>query len=170
MPAVASLGLHALPHWPILSVGLAVLTSAYPCSRLFATGGDRVARCCNARPDSGSRLVLLSNRCAVSEVFRPAVVGDAKAGIPPAVPPEKLGLRFHDLRHTCAALLIASGTHAKVIAERLGHADIRITMNRYGHLLPAVDEAATDALDATYAAAQEFVSNVVELSPQPVEA
>jgi integrase len=51
--------------------------------------------------------------------------------------PHKPGLRFHDLRHACAGLLIAQGAHPKVIQERLGHASIAITMDRYGHLLPA---------------------------------
>jgi integrase len=62
-----------------------------------------------------------------------------------SLPPAKHGLRFHDLRHTCATPAPACSSprnaHPKVIADRLGHADIRITMNRYGHLLPAVDAA-----------------------------
>ncbi len=46
------------------------------------------------------------------------------------------GLRIHDLRHTCAAILISQGVHPKAIQHHLGHATIDITMNRYGHLLP----------------------------------
>lgn len=42
--------------------------------------------------------------------------------------------RIHDLRHTCASLLIRQGAHPKVIQEHLGHRDIRTTMNIYGHL------------------------------------
>lgn len=76
-----------------------------------------------------------------------------------ALPAAKHGLRFHDLRHTCASLLIAAGAHPKAIADRLGHADIRITMNRYGHLLPAVDAALVDALDATHSAASAPAEN-----------
>jgi integrase len=68
--------------------------------------------------------------------------------------PHKPGFRFHDLRHTCAGLLIAQGAHPKVIQERLGHASIAITMDRYGHLLPALDEAVVTGLEATYHAAQ----------------
>lgn len=59
-------------------------------------------------------------------------------------------LRFHDLRHTCAALLIAQGAHAKEIQERLGHSTIRLTFDRYGHLLPSLDERLRDGLQATY--------------------
>ncbi len=62
---------------------------------------------------------------------------------------QKLGLtlRFHDLRHTQATALIALGEHMKVISSRLGHSSIQITMDRYGHLLPGMDEAAARRLD-----------------------
>ncbi len=60
---------------------------------------------------------------------------------------------FHDLRRTHAALLIAQGEHPKVIQERLGHASIKTTLDTYGHLFEGLDEAATDRLEATYAAA-----------------
>ncbi len=70
-----------------------------------------------------------------------------------ALPEAKHALRFHDLRHTCASLLIAAGAHPKAIQVRLGHSSISITMDRYGHLLPSVDDALAGALDATHAAA-----------------
>ncbi|MBM3278073.1 MAG: site-specific integrase, partial [Candidatus Handelsmanbacteria bacterium] len=51
-------------------------------------------------------------------------------------------VRFHDLRHTCAALLIDQGAHPKVIQEQMRHTSIRTTLDTYGHLFPArVDEA-----------------------------
>jgi len=53
-------------------------------------------------------------------------------------------IRFHDLRHTAATLLINQGVHAKVIAERLGHGDITTTMNIYGHALQAADKDAAN--------------------------
>jgi integrase len=56
-------------------------------------------------------------------------------------------IRFHDLRHTSATLLINQGVHAKIISERLGHSDIGITMNVYGHALRAADHAAASKLD-----------------------
>lgn len=68
------------------------------------------------------------------------------AGLPPAT-------RFHDLRHTCAALCIALGAHPKAIQERLGHSSITVTLDRYGHLFPKLDEALTDRLDAMHAEA-----------------
>lgn len=56
-------------------------------------------------------------------------------------------IRFHDLRHLSATLLIQSGIHAKIISERLGHSNIGTTMNIYGHALRQADQAAADALD-----------------------
>lgn len=55
--------------------------------------------------------------------------------------------RFHDLRHTHAAWLIAQGEHPKTIQARLGHASISTTLDRYGHLMAGLDEAAARRLD-----------------------
>ena len=60
------------------------------------------------------------------------------------------GVRFHDLRHTCAALLIAAGRHLEEVKTYLGHSSIRVTSDRYGHLFPEARAAIADALDATY--------------------
>ena len=59
-------------------------------------------------------------------------------------------MRFHDLRHTHAALLIEAGEHPKVIQSRLGHASIRTTLDTYGHLFDGLDEAAADRLDKAF--------------------
>lgn len=56
-------------------------------------------------------------------------------------------IRLHDLRHTSASLLIARGEHAKVIADRLGHSKIAVTMDTYGHLLRSADHNAASKLD-----------------------
>jgi integrase len=58
------------------------------------------------------------------------------------------GLRPHDLRHTAAALAIATGAHPKAIQDRLGHASITTTLDLYGHLLPDVDDQLADRLNA----------------------
>ncbi len=53
--------------------------------------------------------------------------------------------RFHDLRHTCATLLLSKGTHPKIVQELLGHATISITLDTYSHVLPNMqDRAVTD--------------------------
>jgi integrase len=59
-------------------------------------------------------------------------------------------LRWHDLRHTAVALAIANGAHPKAIQERMGHASITVTLDRYGHLFPSLGVDVADALDATY--------------------
>ena len=56
-------------------------------------------------------------------------------------------LRYHDLRHSHAALLIVQGEHPKLIADRLGHASPTVTMAIYAHLFPGLDEEAADRLD-----------------------
>jgi integrase len=53
-------------------------------------------------------------------------------------------IRFHDLRHTHASLLVASGESIKVVSERLGHAHPAFTMHTYQHLLPGMSAAAAD--------------------------
>lgn len=58
-------------------------------------------------------------------------------------------INIHALRHTSATLLINAGVHAKIISERLGHADITTTMNIYGHALRQADAKATEVLDQT---------------------
>ncbi|VFC53692.1 integrase [Clostridioides difficile] len=55
-------------------------------------------------------------------------------------------VRIHDLRHTSATLLLLGGTNMKVVSERLGHTDIKITMNRYSHVLEEMDKEASDNL------------------------
>jgi integrase len=72
--------------------------------------------------------------------FRPAV---ARAGLPD-------GFRFHDLRHTCAALLIANGRHMEEVKDHLGHSSIRVTSDRYGHLFPRARQELADGLEETY--------------------
>jgi integrase len=56
-------------------------------------------------------------------------------------------IRFHDLRHTAATLMLQQGVHPKVVQERLGHADITLTLNTYSHVLPAMQEEAAEKLD-----------------------
>lgn len=59
-------------------------------------------------------------------------------------------IRFHDLRHTSATLLLASGVHPRVVQERLGHSDIAMTLGRYSHVLEDVQQSAADALGRAF--------------------
>ena len=63
-----------------------------------------------------------------------------RAGLPETV-------RFHDLRHTCATLLLKQGVHVKFVQELLGHADVSLTLNVYSHVLPDMGDAAAGAMD-----------------------
>jgi len=56
-------------------------------------------------------------------------------------------LRFHDLRHTYAALMVAAGAHPKLLEAQLGHTSVNVTLNTYGHLFPDAFADVGDALD-----------------------
>ena len=57
-------------------------------------------------------------------------------------------IRLYDLRHTTATLLLMSGENPKVVAERLGHASVVLTLDTYSHVLPTMQKAASDRLEA----------------------
>jgi integrase len=56
-------------------------------------------------------------------------------------------IRFHDLRHTFASLLIQQGESLAYVGDQMGHASIQITVDTYGHLVPGGNRAAVDRLD-----------------------
>ena len=56
-------------------------------------------------------------------------------------------IRFHDLRHTCATLLLTKNVNPKVVSEMLGHASIAITLDTYSHVLPNMQESAAAAME-----------------------
>jgi integrase len=107
-----------------------------------------VRRCwCSPPPWVGP----LSRADFVRNCFKPAVLAanEAIAKLPkdrrPAALPD--GLRFYDLRHTCASLLIPQGASIKAVQAQLGHATASITLDTYGHLFPSEMEALADRLE-----------------------
>jgi integrase len=56
-------------------------------------------------------------------------------------------IRFHDLRHTCATLLLGRNVNPKIVSEMLGHATIAITLDTYCHVLPNMQESAAKAME-----------------------
>jgi integrase len=56
-------------------------------------------------------------------------------------------IRFHDLRHTFASLLIQNGESLAYVKDQLGHSSIQVTVDTYGHLIPGANRAAVDRLD-----------------------
>jgi integrase len=67
-----------------------------------------------------------------------------RAGLPRTV-------RLHDLRHTCATLLLGKGVHPKIVQELLGHATIAITLDTYSHVLPNMQGEAVSAMEGVLA-------------------
>ncbi len=68
--------------------------------------------------------------------FRPLL---RRAGLPQ--------IRFHDLRHTAATILLSKGVHAKFVQELLGHATIAITLDTYSHVLPSMGGGTAEAME-----------------------
>ena len=60
-------------------------------------------------------------------------------------------MRIHDLRHTCASLLLAQGVQAKVVQEILGHSQITLTLDTYSHLIPGLQQDAAQKMNAILA-------------------
>lgn len=58
--------------------------------------------------------------------------------------------RLYSLRHGCATLLLASGENMKVIQERLGHADVHLTLSTYSHVLDGMQAQASDKLETMF--------------------
>lgn len=56
-------------------------------------------------------------------------------------------IRFHDIRHSCATLMLANGEHPKIVQERLGHSDISMTLNRYSHVTMDMQRDAAERLE-----------------------
>ena len=59
-------------------------------------------------------------------------------------------LRFHDLRHSAATILISMGVNSKVVQERLGHSTISITLGVYGHVTESMQRDAMQKLDEAF--------------------
>ena len=76
--------------------------------------------------------------------FRPLL---KKAGLPE--------VRFHDLRHTAATLLMSLGVHQKVVSEMLGHSTVLITQDLYSHVTPAMQQQAVSELNTLLARTSE---------------
>ena len=56
-------------------------------------------------------------------------------------------VRLHDLRHTCATMLLKMGQHPKYVQELLGHANISITLDTYSHVIEGMGDGLVDAMD-----------------------
>jgi integrase len=101
---------------------------------------DRLA----AGPSWQDKGLVFTNR--LGQATEPIVLHrDYKALLKKAELPTTM--RFHDLRHSAASLLLAQGVSPKMIADLLGHSRIGITMDLYSHILPAMRRETADAMD-----------------------
>ena len=78
----------------------------------------------------------LDRRNVTTHRFKPLL---GRAGLPQ--------IRFHDLRHTCATLLLTKNVNPKIVSEMLGHASIAITLDTYSHVLPNMQDSAAKAME-----------------------
>ncbi len=83
---------------------------------------------------------------------RPVDARNVQRSFRPMVRKAKLPrMRFHDLRHSCASLLLTHGVAPRVVKETLGHSRIYVTMDTYTHVMPALQREAADAIDRSLA-------------------
>ena len=79
----------------------------------------------------------MSAKNLTARSFKPLL---ERAGLPRSV-------RLHNLRHTCATLLLKAGQHPKFVQELLDYANISITLDTYSHMLPGMGDELADAVD-----------------------
>ena len=73
-------------------------------------------------------------------------------------------ITFHECRHTFASLMIAAGVNAKALSTYMGHANISITLDRYGHLMPGSEDEAAGLMDAYLTAERERADDLARAS------
>jgi integrase len=59
-------------------------------------------------------------------------------------------MRFHDLRHSAATILLSMGVNIKVVQEILGHSQVSLTLRKYGHVLPTMQQEAMNKMDELF--------------------
>src|SRR5438552_1748394 len=69
-------------------------------------------------------------------------------------------VRFHDLRHAHATLMLLQGVHPKVVSERLGHASVGITLDLYSHVLPSMQRDGREGLRRAVPVLEPLVGHV----------
>ncbi len=129
---------------------------------LSSTAARAIRRQLLARKPNDLGLVFPSPRGALlnddnfrHRVFRPAV---RRSGL--------MGFRFHDLRHTYAALMVAAGAHPKYLQAQMGHSSIRVTLDLYGHLFPDANRGVLESLDALTAPSTPHRRNAPKTTPK----
>ena len=106
---------------------------------VFCTKGGELLRKNNVRSSSYMRILKRANQKFTEQAEKKGVI------------PELLPIiRFHDLRHTAATIMLSQGVHPKIVQERLGHSTISMTLDTYSHVLPTMQKEAAEKLDRLY--------------------
>ncbi len=119
-----------------------VYLSALACAALCEQRRRQDADRCKADRWVESALVFTNHSGAPlepGEVNRALTLALHRAGLP--------HVRVHDLRHTTASVLLEAGTHPKIVQDLLGHSTIRLTLDTYSHLTPALHRQAAETMD-----------------------
>ena len=106
---------------------------------VFCTKGGELLRKNNVRSSSYMGILKRANQKFTEQAEKKGVI------------PELLPIiRFHDLRHTAATIMLSQGVHPKIVQERLGHSTISMTLDTYSHVLPTMQKEAVEKLDRLY--------------------
>ena len=124
-------GVRSLPQTPSL-----VLAELHPSTPRRTSD---VPNKCHSRVTSTVWLLTSSAPLNPSNVRNRNLRLTKKAALPE--------IRFHDLRHTCATLLLGKNFHPKIVQEMTGHATVAITPNTYSHVLPDMGDQAAEAME-----------------------
>jgi integrase len=156
-------GLAPLLETALAEPGIAARGRGYAVTREDPTDRDRADLGWSADPSDPDRLLFVTARGYpirhnqfYKRIFAPVVAS--------ALPARLAGFRWHDLRHTCAALSLAEGGSLHHVKERLGHENIATTVDLYGKRVPSVDAALADAVGASIF--EPGADNVVPLHAQ----
>jgi integrase len=122
-----------------------VYLSNFACRALGAQRRYQEACRTRAKESVNSGLVFTSlngGPLESGEINRALTQALRQAGLP--------HIRVHDLRHTTASILLEAGTHPKIVQDLLGHSTIRLTLDTYSHLTPALHRQAAQTMDLIF--------------------
>ena len=106
---------------------------------VFCSKSGELLRKNNVRSRSYMKILKRANQKFTEQAEKKGVI------------PELLPIiRFYDLRHTAATIMLSQGVHPKIVQERLGHSTISMTLDTYSHVLPAMQKEAAEKLDRLY--------------------
>ncbi len=114
------------------------------------------------QPFADSAVVQRAKRAWTSENTK-RLNAAKKAGKGPETVTLLAPIGMHECRHTFASLMIAAGVNAKALSTYMGHSNIAITMDRYGHLMPGAEDEAAALLDA-YLQRADTAARVAQLT------